>query len=435
MAKKASKKKTASKKAASKKTTTTTKKKSGSSRGGQSSQGKGSTQQTQQAPQQLKVGKKKTDGTYAVLPINQIKVVKGHNPRQTFEGIEDLAKSIKREGLLQALIVRPYDSKNYALVAGERRLRALQELGQETVDVKIRDDITDEGVARAIAASENSGEMRRELTHIEIGKLAIDLRDNYGWKISQIATKTDIHSRKVRRCVDLLDNAPKDVRQAVEKGEMPFTVGLSLAEINDSKERKAVQEELERLGETEPSSATVKKVRKSVAKQAESEGSSSSKSSSSSSRSSSQGDAALVTWKNKREMQATLNFLAYAVVNAEEDEKDTAVYEQTRGAVAALLWCRNEIEYPEPPSDEPQEGESKADHEKRQKHFDKLLDDAASRYEPEDEEEPEEEGEEGYEEESEDEEQADEAAANGDELEEEEYEEEYEEEDDEEEYE
>ena len=56
-------------------------------------------------------------------------------PRKTFDdgGIRELANSIERQGQLQPILVKEIDSGNYLLVAGERRYRAHQLLGRETI--------------------------------------------------------------------------------------------------------------------------------------------------------------------------------------------------------------------------------------------------------------------------------------------------------------
>lgn len=65
------------------------------------------------------------------------------NPRRTFNDIGDLAESIRAHGLLQPIVVRRIDS-GYELVAGHRRLEAVQQLGWAKVPAIVRDEDPDD---------------------------------------------------------------------------------------------------------------------------------------------------------------------------------------------------------------------------------------------------------------------------------------------------
>ena len=80
-------------------------------------------------------------------------------PRTNFkqEEIEELAASIKKDGLLQPIVVRPMENGKYQIIAGERRFRAARMAGLEEVPVIIR--TVDQTQALAMALIEN---MQRE---------------------------------------------------------------------------------------------------------------------------------------------------------------------------------------------------------------------------------------------------------------------------------
>lgn len=77
--------------------------------------------------------------------------------------IEDLAQSIEQHGLLQPIVVRPIDDGMYALVAGERRLRAMRSLERTEIAAQVM-DMTEEQAAQAQLA-ENI--QRKNLTMME----------------------------------------------------------------------------------------------------------------------------------------------------------------------------------------------------------------------------------------------------------------------------
>jgi len=87
-------------------------------------------------------------------------------PRIDFnsEQIEELAKSIKEQGLLQPIVVRKISEQKYQIVSGERRFRALKSLEEEEIPVIIRNDIDDKQMLE-LALVENI--QRENLNEIE----------------------------------------------------------------------------------------------------------------------------------------------------------------------------------------------------------------------------------------------------------------------------
>ena len=90
----------------------------------------------------------------AVLSVNLIRPGK-YQPRTRMdqEALSELAASIKTQGLMQPLVVRPVDSDRYELIAGERRWRAAQMAGLEAVPALVR-EVSDEA-ALAMSLIEN----------------------------------------------------------------------------------------------------------------------------------------------------------------------------------------------------------------------------------------------------------------------------------------
>lgn len=102
-------------------------------------------------------------------------------PRKYFdpETMRNLEASIRRDGVIEPLIVRPLENGNYELVAGERRLRASKEAGLSKVPIKIH-ELT-EAQARRISLAENL--QREELNPVEeveaiLKLMALELTSN-----------------------------------------------------------------------------------------------------------------------------------------------------------------------------------------------------------------------------------------------------------------
>jgi ParB family chromosome partitioning protein len=97
-------------------------------------------------------------GTPNALPVTQLQAGK-YQPRTRMDegALAELASSIKTQGIMQPLLVRPIGGGKHEIIAGERRFRAAQLAGLEEVPVLVRD--VDDQAAAAMALIEN---MQRE---------------------------------------------------------------------------------------------------------------------------------------------------------------------------------------------------------------------------------------------------------------------------------
>ncbi|MBN8194550.1 nucleoid occlusion protein [Bacillus sp. NTK074B] len=111
------------------------------------------------------------------IPVSQI-IPNRFQPRTVFndEKIEELSRTIHTHGIIQPIVVRQYDDDQFEIIAGERRYRAVQKLGWETVPAIVK-NLNDTETA-SVALIENL--QREELSPIEeaiaYGKL-LELHD------------------------------------------------------------------------------------------------------------------------------------------------------------------------------------------------------------------------------------------------------------------
>jgi ParB family chromosome partitioning protein len=98
------------------------------------------------------------------LPLDLIQRGK-YQPRRDMDpqALEELAQSIKAQGVMQPIVVRPIGENRFEIIAGERRWRASQQAGVETIPAMVR-DVPDE-TAIAMALIENI--QREDLNPIE----------------------------------------------------------------------------------------------------------------------------------------------------------------------------------------------------------------------------------------------------------------------------
>ena len=144
-------------------------------------------------------------------------------PRKSFpqESLEELAASIKAQGIVQPIVVRPVDgaapgeSQRYEIIAGERRWRAAQIAGLPTVPAVIR-RVADEA-AIAMALIENI--QRENLNPLEEARALDRLISEFGITHQQAADAVGRSRAAVSNLLRLLE-LPAEVSAFVEKREL-----------------------------------------------------------------------------------------------------------------------------------------------------------------------------------------------------------------------
>ncbi len=144
------------------------------------------------------------------------------NPRLEFTkaGLDELADSIRKVGLLEPIIVRPYQDE-YQVVVGERRYRAAHQAGLDKVPVVIRDYSDDE--VMEINLVENI--QREDLSVVEKAKICKQLRDRFPEKYptwEKIAEKVSVEGETVKSWVRTL-GLPEEIQRQIAPREIKRT--------------------------------------------------------------------------------------------------------------------------------------------------------------------------------------------------------------------
>lgn len=141
----------------------------------------------------------------ADVPVGQIQQ-NPYQPRKNFDQDElaSLSNSVKTHGILQPLVVRQV-GEQFQLVAGERRLRAAQAAGLDTVPVRVV-DFNDQEVLEA-ALAENI--QRTDLNPIEKAQGFKDYLDRFGVNHEHLAQRLGLARSTITNLVNLLDLAPE----------------------------------------------------------------------------------------------------------------------------------------------------------------------------------------------------------------------------------
>ena len=142
------------------------------------------------------------------------------NPRQprrsfTAEDAEALAVSIREDGVLQPVIVRPHRAGGYELIAGERRWRAALEAGVPTLPALVRE--ADERESLLLALVENVA--RKQLSAVEEARAYAVLLDEFALSLGEVARRVGRSKPAVSNRLRLLE-LPGDLLELVESGEL-----------------------------------------------------------------------------------------------------------------------------------------------------------------------------------------------------------------------
>lgn len=148
-----------------------------------------------------------------------------YQPRRTFSAdtISELAESIRKQGLLQPLVVRELQPDHYEIIAGERRWRACQQIGMSQVPVLIR-QVNDE-TAIALALIENL--QREDLSALDQARAMQRLVADFNLSHQQIAELLSKSRAAVSNHLRLL-NLPTEVQVFLEQGSIDMGHARSL---------------------------------------------------------------------------------------------------------------------------------------------------------------------------------------------------------------
>ena len=148
------------------------------------------------------------DGAPSSLSIAQLQAGK-YQPRTRMdeEALNELASSIKTQGVMQPILVRPVGQQNgqtqYEIIAGERRFRAAQIAGLESIPVLVRD--VDDQAAAAMALIENI--QREDLNPLEEAQGIHRLIDDFNFTHEQAASAVGRSRSAVSNLLRLLNLA------------------------------------------------------------------------------------------------------------------------------------------------------------------------------------------------------------------------------------
>ncbi len=173
-----------------------------------------------------------TDGELRHIPVDLIQRGK-YQPRTDMheEALEELASSIRSQGVMQPIVVRPISSNKYEIIAGERRWRATQLAGLD----KIPSIIKPVGNEAAIAMSLIENIQRENLNPIEEAMALKRLQDEFELTQQQVADAVGKSRATVTNLMRLI-GLSFDARRLLENGDIEMGHARALLSLTEAQQ-------------------------------------------------------------------------------------------------------------------------------------------------------------------------------------------------------
>jgi ParB family transcriptional regulator, chromosome partitioning protein len=161
-----------------------------------------------------------------------------YQPRRDInaEALEELASSIRTQGVMQPLVVRKVDNEKYEIIAGERRWRAAQQAGLDVVPVIVR-EVSDEA-AIAMALIENI--QREDLNAMEESLALLRLQQEFDLTQQQVADAVGKSRSAVTNLMRLASLEP-EVQKLLERGDLELGHAKCLLALDGAKQINAAR--------------------------------------------------------------------------------------------------------------------------------------------------------------------------------------------------
>ena len=178
-----------------------------------------------------------------MIPIDRITVI---NPRSRGKNkFAQIVTNISNLGLKKPITVARRRSRNgeqqYDLVCGQGRLEAYRLLGQTEVPAFVIEASKQDLLLMSLA--ENLA--RRSYTSSELLREIAALKDR-GYSYTKIAKKTDLKVAYVQGIIRLLNKGEERLLRAVEKGQIPLTIAITISSSDDAEIQRALAEAYEK---------------------------------------------------------------------------------------------------------------------------------------------------------------------------------------------
>ncbi len=179
-------------------------------------------------------------GGISNIPLNQIKA-NADQPRKEFDEtkLNQLAQSIKQQGIIQPITVRKIGRKSYELISGERRFRASKIIGFEEIPAYIKE--ANDAQALEMALVENI--QRQDLNALEIALSYQHLIDDCKISMEDIGEKVSKNRSTINNYLRLL-KLPDIIQAAVKANKLGMSHARTIINIKSEQDQLIVFEEI-----------------------------------------------------------------------------------------------------------------------------------------------------------------------------------------------
>lgn len=190
------------------------------------------------------------------IPIAQLCPGK-YQPRKRFDKpeLEELAESIRAQGILQPLLVRELGKNEYEIVAGERRWRAAQLASLAAVPVVVR-EIDDK---QAMAATLVENIQRKDLNIVEAARGYKRLLDEFKLTHDEVARVIGCSRSQITNITRLL-NLQDNALELLEKGKLEMGHARALLALTNPLQQRAAQQVVDNRLSVRQTEALVKQL-------------------------------------------------------------------------------------------------------------------------------------------------------------------------------
>jgi ParB family chromosome partitioning protein len=196
------------------------------------------------------------DGELRNIPIDLIQRGR-YQPRRDMDpaALQELADSIRRQGVMQPVVVRPIQEGRYELIAGERRWRATQMAEFDSIPAIIR-EVTDE-TAIALALIENI--QRENLNPIEEAFALQRLQEEFGLTQVEVAEAVGKSRTTITNLLRLI-SLTEEVRIMLEHGDLEMGHGRAMLTLPPEQQLQAARQVVSRSLSVRQTEALVRKL-------------------------------------------------------------------------------------------------------------------------------------------------------------------------------
>ena len=207
-------------------------------------------------PAELEDRKDENDGELRYLPVEFMQRGK-YQPRKDMnsEALEELAESIKAQGLIQPIVVRSIGQDRYEIIAGERRWRACQLAGMETIPVLLREISDQSAVAMALIENIQREDLNPMEEAVALSRLQAEFELTHQ-EVAQAVGKSRTTVTNLLRLITLADR----VKTMLEHGDLEMGHARSLISLSEQQQIEAANQIVDKGLSVRQAEALVRKL-------------------------------------------------------------------------------------------------------------------------------------------------------------------------------